>query len=180
MRRRMGMLFQNGALLTDMSVFDNVAFPLRERTKLGREEIAAKVRDKLQLFSLDETVEKKFPAELSGGMRKRVGLARALALDPELLFLDEPTAGLDPIAAAAFDDLLLYLRDSLDLTVVMVTHDLDTLVRTCDRVGVLVDGKVIVDTLQGIVANDHPWIRQYFHGERGRAALSQRVTRLGS
>jgi phospholipid/cholesterol/gamma-HCH transport system ATP-binding protein len=104
---------------------------------------------------------------------KRVALARALALDPKLLFLDEPTAGLDPIAAAALDTLLLYLRSALGLTVVMVTHDLDTLARTCDRVAVLVDGKVIVDTLEGIVANDHPWIRQYFHGARGRAALPQ-------
>ena len=110
----------------------------------------------------------KFPAQLSGGMIKRAALARALALDPVLLFLDEPTAGLDPIAAAAFDDLVLYLRRTLGLTVVMVTHDLDTLARTCDRVAVLVDRKVIVDTLHGIVRNDHPWIREYFHGARGR------------
>jgi phospholipid/cholesterol/gamma-HCH transport system ATP-binding protein len=101
-------------------------------------------------------------------MVKRAALARALALDPVLLFLDEPTAGLDPIAAAAFDDLVLYLRRTLALTVVMVTHDLDTLARTCDRVAVLVDRKVIVDTLEGIVRNDHPWIREYFHGARGR------------
>ena len=111
----------------------------------------------------------KFPAQLSGGMIKRAALARALALDPVLLFLDEPTAGLDPIAATAFDDLVLYLRRTLGLTVVMVTHDLDTLARTCDRVAVLVDGKVIVDTLRGIVRNEHPWIREYFHGARGRA-----------
>ena len=110
----------------------------------------------------------KFPAQLSGGMVKRAALARALALDPVLLFLDEPTAGLDPIAAAAFDELVLYLRRTLRLTVVMVTHDLDTLARTCDRVAVLVDRKVIVDTLAGIVRNEHPWIREYFHGARGR------------
>jgi phospholipid/cholesterol/gamma-HCH transport system ATP-binding protein len=122
----------------------------------------------------------KYPAQLSGGMVKRAALARALALDPKLLFLDEPTAGLDPIAAAAFDTLVLYLRKALGLTVVMVTHDLDTLARTCDRVAVLVDGKVIVDTLEGIVANDHPWIRQYFRGARGRAAMLQQGVHDGA
>jgi phospholipid/cholesterol/gamma-HCH transport system ATP-binding protein len=123
---------------------------------------------RLRMVGLPVEAGAKFPAQLSGGMIKRAALARALALDPVLLFLDEPTAGLDPIAATAFDDLVLYLRRTLGLTVVMVTHDLDTLARTCDRVAVLVDGKVIVDTLPGIVRNEHPWIREYFHGARGR------------
>ena len=123
---------------------------------------------RLRMVGLPVEAGAKFPAQLSGGMTKRAALARALALDPALLFLDEPTAGLDPIAATAFDDLVLYLRRTLGLTVVMVTHDLDTLARTCDRVAVLVDGKVIVDTLPGIVRNEHPWIREYFHGARGR------------
>jgi phospholipid/cholesterol/gamma-HCH transport system ATP-binding protein len=113
-------------------------------------------------------------------MIKRAALARALAMDPVLLFLDEPTAGLDPIAAAGFDELVLYLRKTLNLTIVMVTHDLDTLTRTCDRVAVLVDGKVIVDTLANIVENDHPWIRDYFRGARGRAVLDAREANRGT
>jgi len=126
----------------------------------------------LEQFRLAERADAPVLA-LSGGMAQRLMVARAVMHDPSILFLDEPTAGLDPIAAAAFDALVLYLRDTLRLTVVMVTHDLDTLARTCDRVAVLVDGKVIVDTLECIVANEHPWIRQYFHGARGRSAWPQ-------
>jgi len=170
-KRRYGVTFQQGALFSSLTVAENVALPVVEAMDLAPGAVASLVELRLRMVGLPLDAATKFPAQLSGGMVKRAALARALALDPKLLFLDEPTAGLDPIAAAAFDTLLLYLRVALGLTVVMVTHDLDTLVRTCDRVAVLVDGKVIVDTLQGIVANEHPWIRQYFHGARGRAAL---------
>jgi phospholipid/cholesterol/gamma-HCH transport system ATP-binding protein len=179
-KRRYGVTFQRGALFTSLTVAGNISLPVFEAMELPQQAVTSLVELRLRMVGLPADAAAKFPAQLSGGMIKRVALARALALDPKLLFLDEPTAGLDPIAAAAFDELLLYLRKALGLTVVMVTHDLDTLVRTCDRVAVLVEGKVIVDTLQGIVANDHPWIRQYFHGERGRAALAEQEAGRGS
>jgi len=179
-KRRYGVTFQHGALFSSLTVNENVALPVVEALAASDATLARLVELRLRMVGLPLDAAGKFPAELSGGMVKRVALARALALDPSLLFLDEPTAGLDPIAAAAFDDLVLYLRDTLRLTVIMVTHDLDTLARTCDRVAVLVDGKVIVDTLAGIVANDHPWIRQYFHGARGRAVVASREGRLGA
>jgi phospholipid/cholesterol/gamma-HCH transport system ATP-binding protein len=169
-KRRYGVTFQHGALFSSLTVAENITLPVAEAVDLDEPALASLVDLRLRMVGLPQEAAAKHPAQLSGGMVKRVALARALALDPVLLFLDEPTAGLDPIAAAEFDSLVLYLRDTLHLTVVMVTHDLDTLARTCDRVAVLVDGKVIVDTLEGIVANDHPWIRQYFHGARGRAA----------
>jgi phospholipid/cholesterol/gamma-HCH transport system ATP-binding protein len=179
-KRGYGVTFQQGALFTSLTVAENVALPVVEAMDLPPATVASLVELRLRMVGLPLEAAGKFPAQLSGGMVKRVALARALALDPKLLFLDEPTAGLDPIAAAALDTLLLYLREALGLTVVMVTHDLDTLARTCDRVAVLVDGKVIVDTLEGIVANDHPWIRQYFHGARGRAALPQQEQYRGT
>ena len=167
-KRRYGVTFQHGALFTSLTVTENVILPLVELLELDEATLQSLAELRLRMVGLPVEAGVKFPAQLSGGMIKRAALARALALDPVLLFLDEPTAGLDPIAAAAFDDLVLYLRRTLGLTVVMVTHDLDTLARTCDRVAVLVDGKVIVDTLPGIVRNEHPWIREYFHGARGR------------
>jgi len=167
-KRRYGVTFQHGALFTSLTVTENVILPLVEAMQLREATLQSLAELRLRMVGLPVEAGAKFPAQLSGGMVKRAALARALALDPVLLFLDEPTAGLDPIAAAAFDELVLYLRRTLRLTVVMVTHDLDTLARTCDRVAVLVDRKVIVDTLAGIVRNEHPWIREYFHGARGR------------
>ncbi len=167
-KQRYGVTFQHGALFTSLTVTENVILPMVELLGLEEATLQSLAELRLRMVGLPVDAGVKFPAQLSGGMIKRAALARALALDPVLLFLDEPTAGLDPIAATAFDDLVLYLRRTLGLTVVMVTHDLDTLARTCDRVAVLVDGKVIVDTLPGIVRNEHPWIREYFHGARGR------------
>ena len=171
-RSRWGVLFQGGALFSTLTVEENVEVPLRQfYPEIGdnlREEIA---RFKVKISGLPEEAAFKFPSELSGGMKKRAGLARALALDPELLFLDEPTAGLDPIGAAAFDQLTRELQDTLGLTVFLITHDLDTLYEICDRVAVLADGKVIaVGTIPELLATDHPWIQEYFNGPRGRAA----------
>jgi phospholipid/cholesterol/gamma-HCH transport system ATP-binding protein len=171
-RRRWGVLFQGGALFSTLTVAENVQVPLREYfphidpTLL--DEIAAY---KVTMTGLPADAGPKFPSELSGGMRKRAGLARSLALDPELLFLDEPTAGLDPIGAAAFDDLIKSLKETLGLTVFLITHDLDTLHAICDRVAVLADRKVVaVGTIPELLALDHPWIQEYFNGPRGRVA----------
>ncbi len=173
-RCRWGILFQGGALFSTLTVAENVEVPLREFypdiEDTLRHEIA---RYKVLLSGLPADATGKFPSELSGGMRKRAGLARALALDPELLFLDEPTAGLDPIGAAAFDQLIHSLQQTLGLTVFLITHDLDTLYEICDRVAVIADKHVIaVGTIPELLATDHPWIQEYFNGPRGRAALS--------
>lgn len=175
-QRRWGVLFQGGALFSTLTVAENVQVPLREfygtldQTLL--DEIAAY---KVVMTGLPAEAGPKYPAELSGGMRKRAGLARALALDPELLFLDEPTAGLDPIGAAAFDDLTRSLQRTMGLTVFLITHDLDTLYAICDRVAVLADRKVIaIGTIDELLALDHPWIQEYFNGPRGRAATATR------
>lgn len=164
-----GVLFQDGALFSGLSTLDNVAFPLREYTKLDDAAIEHIALFKLQTTGLGPEVADRFPASLSGGMVKRAGLARALALDPKILFLDEPTAGLDPLAAAAFDDLLLELRTILGLTVVIITHDLDTLVRVCDRIAMIVDKKIVCGTLDEMMQSDHPQIHEYFHGPRMHA-----------
>ncbi len=173
-RRRWGVLFQGGALFSTLTVAENVEFPLREfypqLSKKLLDEIAAY---KVDLAGLPADAGPKYPSELSGGMRKRAGLARALALDPELLFLDEPTAGLDPIGAAAFDQLTRDLQRTMGLTVFLITHDLDSLYAICDRVAVLADRKVIaVGTIPELLALDHPWIQEYFNGPRGRAATA--------
>jgi phospholipid/cholesterol/gamma-HCH transport system ATP-binding protein len=167
---RWGVLFQDGALFSSLTVAQNIEVPLKEHYKMSlrlMDEIAA---TKVGLVGLPEEAGEKFPSQLSGGMRKRAGLARALALDPEILFLDEPTAGLDPIAAADFDKLIGDLQASLGLTVFLVTHDLDTLFAICDRVAVLVDKHIRVGTLEQQLRDNHPWIQSYFHGPRGRAA----------
>jgi phospholipid/cholesterol/gamma-HCH transport system ATP-binding protein len=170
LRQRWGVLFQEGALFSSLTVCQNVEVPLKEHTALGAELRRAIAGVKIGLAGLPADAANKFPAELSGGMKKRAGLARALALDPEILFLDEPTAGLDPIGAAKFDALIRDLQRSLGLTVVMVTHDLDTLHAICDRIAVLIDKRVRVGTIETLMQDEHPWIRDYFRGPRGRAA----------
>jgi len=163
---RLGVLFQHGALFSALTVQENVQVPMREYLDLPRKLMDELALLKIELVGLPPDAAQKFPSELSGGMIKRAALARALALDPPLLMLDEPTAGLDPISAAAFDELLMDLRQQLGLTVIMITHDLDTIFRTCNRVGVIIDRKMTSDTLEGITRNPHPWIQAYFHGER--------------
>ncbi|MBC7986659.1 MAG: ABC transporter ATP-binding protein [Sphingomonadaceae bacterium] len=172
LRRRWGVLFQNGALFSTLTVGENVQVPLREFYKhIDRKLLNEIAGFKVAMTGLASEAASKYPSELSGGMRKRAGLARALALDPTLLFLDEPTAGLDPIGAAAFDELIVELKQTLGLTVFLITHDLDTLYTICDRVAVLADGKVIATgTIPELLALDHPWIQEYFNGPRGRAA----------
>ncbi|MDZ4737577.1 MAG: ABC transporter ATP-binding protein [Rhodospirillaceae bacterium] len=170
LQSKWGVLFQGGALFSSLTVSENVQVPMREHTQLSRRTREGLASLKIGLTGLPVDAGNKYPSQLSGGMRKRAGLARAIAIDPEILFLDEPTAGLDPIGAAAFDQLILSLQRSLGLTVVMVTHDLDSLVAICDRIAVLVDRQVRVGTMAEHLADDHPWIREYFHGPRARAA----------
>jgi len=167
---RWGVLFQGGALFSSLTVAQNVMIPLKEHTDLAPDLISEIASYKIAMVGLPPGACTKYPSEISGGMRKRAGLARALAMDPEILFLDEPTAGLDPIGAAAFDSLIRGLQQSLGLTVVMITHDLDTLVATCDRIAVLVDRQVVTGTFEELLDNPHPWIQEYFHGPRARAA----------
>ena len=168
-KRTYGVTFQHGALFTSLTVAQNIELPIAEFFDLDDDTLAALSDLRIRMVGLPTDAGSKFPAQLSGGMIKRAALARALALEPRLLFLDEPTSGLDPISAAAFDELILYLQKHLHLTVVMITHDLDTIMRTCNRVGVIVDARMVVDTLDGILQNEHPWIHGYFHGPRARA-----------
>lgn len=171
--QRWGVLFQGGALFSSMTVAQNVMAPIHEHLALPKELAADIAAMKISMVGLPPDAGAKFPSELSGGMSKRAGLARALALDPEIVFLDEPTAGLDPIGAENFDRLIVSLKESLGLTVFMVTHDLDTLHATCDRVAVIAEKRVIaIGSLDDVRRSDHPWIQQYFSGPRGRAALA--------
>jgi phospholipid/cholesterol/gamma-HCH transport system ATP-binding protein len=169
LKQHWGVMFQRGALFSSLSVADNIQFPLREFSALSAEECRELMVVRLEMVGLERAVADKFPAELSGGMVKRVALARALVLDPVVLFLDEPTSGLDPVSAEEFDQLIGTLHRNLKLTVVMVTHDLDSLFSTCDRIAMLVDKHVIVGTLPDILANPHPQIQAYFSGGRARA-----------
>jgi phospholipid/cholesterol/gamma-HCH transport system ATP-binding protein len=173
--RRWGILFQQGALFSSLTVRENLQFPVREYLDLPQKLLDELAVAKLAMVGLDASVCEKFPAELSGGMTKRVALARALALDPEIVFLDEPTSGLDPIGAGDFDSLIATLQRTLGLTVFMVTHDLDSLHTVCDRIAVLADGKVIAaGPMETMLASEHPWLKAYFHGKRARVGESSR------
>jgi len=157
-----GVLFQGGALLSDLTVQENVELPIALHSNMPIETRHELASLKLLMTGLSLSVADKYPSELSGGMRKRVSLARALALEPKILFLDEPTAGLDPIAATEFDELITYLHDNLDLTIMMITHDVDSLFNICNRIAVLVDAGVVIGTVDEVVESDHPWIKSYF------------------
>jgi phospholipid/cholesterol/gamma-HCH transport system ATP-binding protein len=162
-----GVLFQHGALFSGLTILDNIKLPLREHTRLPEDFIHDMAMTKLDLVGLDDMAAGKYPSEISGGMNRRAGLARALIMDPDILFLDEPTAGLDPVSAANFDELLRFLQQTLRLSVLMITHDLDSII-LCDRIAVLLDKQMITGTLEDITAIDHPWLKQYFCGTRMR------------
>lgn len=168
-------LFQKGALFSNLTVLENVAFQLKERTNLPEDTINDIARMKIALTGLPAEAITKYPSELSGGMTKRASLARALALDPKVLFLDEPTAGLDSVAAEEFDTLIRELVDSLGISVFMITHDLDTLHAICDRIAVLVDKKIKTGTLEEHMKDDHPWVHEYFHNSRARFMTRERA-----
>ncbi len=173
LQSKWGVLFQDGALFGSLTVTENVSMPLLEHTNLPRALVYQLASMKIAMVGLPPNAGPKYPSELSGGMRKRAALARALAMDPALVFLDEPTAGLDPIGAAAFDQLILRLQRTLNLTVYMITHDLDSLETICDRIAVLVDKRIIVDTKANLLKSEHPWIKDYFHGPRARVVFER-------
>ena len=168
--RSWGVLFQTGALLSALTVQENIELPIAIHSDMPADTRSELARLKIRMSGLPVSAAEKYPAELSGGMIKRAALARALALEPKILFLDEPTAGLDPIGATEFDQLVTYLQSSLDLTIVMITHDVDTLFGVCDRVGVLVDRRVVLGPTAEIAQSDHPWIRRYFGDPRALRA----------
>lgn len=179
LRRRWGVLFQDGALFSSLTVAENIEVPMRTFLDLAEDIMDELAGYKVTMVGLPAEAGPKYPSELSGGMRKRAGLARALAIDPQLLFLDEPTAGLDPISAAAFDELIRSLKDAMGLTVFLITHDLDTLHAICDRVAVIADKKVLaMGTIAELMTFDHPWVQSYFKGPRGRAANNGAENRI--
>ena len=174
---RWGVLFQQGALFSSLTVRENLQFPVRESLKISQRLLDELALAKLEMVGLDASALEKYPAELSGGMTKRVALARALALDPDIVFLDEPTSGLDPIGAGDFDSLIATLQRTLGLTVFMVTHDLDSLHTVCDRIAVLADGKVIAaGTMETMLKSEHPWLKEYFRGKRSRVGHALEAT----
>ena len=178
LEQRCGVMFQQGALFSSLTIAENIQLPMRELLHLSPELLDEMAMLKIDMVGLPPDAANKYPAELSGGMTKRAALARALALDPEILFLDEPTSGLDPIAADAFDQLLLTLKASLDLTVMMITHDLSSLHTTCDRIAAISRGQVIaVGTLKDLLLHEDPWLRDYFAGERGRTIFADQILR---
>ena len=175
--RRWGILYQQGALFSSLTVRENVKFPMREHLEISESLMDEVAMAKLDLVGLDPDDAEKFPAELSGGMTKRVALARALALDPEIVFLDEPTSGLDPIIAGDFDSLIQTLQQTLGLTVFMVTHDLDSLNSVCDRVAALADGRIVAEgPISTMLASQHPWVQAYFHGKRAQLGAGRSVS----
>jgi phospholipid/cholesterol/gamma-HCH transport system ATP-binding protein len=168
LERRWGVLFQQGALFSSLTVRQNVQFPMRENLEISQRLMDEMAMAKLEMVGLTAQDADKFPSELSGGMTKRAALARALALDPEIVFLDEPTSGLDPISAGDFDELIRTLQQTLEITVFMVTHDLESLYTACDRIAVLADGKVVADgPIADMLESEHPWVKTYFQGKRG-------------
>jgi phospholipid/cholesterol/gamma-HCH transport system ATP-binding protein len=177
LERRWGVLFQQGALFSSLTVRQNVQFPMRENLQLSQRLMDEMTLAKLEMVGLTPQDAEKFPSELSGGMTKRVALARALALDPEIVFLDEPTSGLDPISAGDFDELIRTLQQTLEITVFMVTHDLESLYTACDRIAVLADGKVVAEgTIAAMLESKHPWVKTYFQGKRGEILVERQMS----
>jgi len=173
---KLGVLFQHGALFSSLTVKENIQVPMREYLKLPQSLMDELAAVKIDLVGLDPSAGNKYPSELSGGMIKRAALARALSLDPDLVFLDEPTSGLDPIGAAEFDELIAQLRDTLGLTVYMVTHDLDSLFSVCDRIAVLGQKKVLVEgSIEDMLDFDDPWVQSYFRGKRARSISRRQI-----
>ncbi|HEX2379739.1 MAG TPA: ABC transporter ATP-binding protein [Methyloceanibacter sp.] len=176
LERRWGVLFQQGALFSSLTVRENIQFPMRENLHISQRLMDEMALAKLEMVGLTREDANKYPAELSGGMTKRVALARALALDPEIVFLDEPTSGLDPISAGDFDELIRTLQQTLGLTVFMVTHDLESLYNASDRVAALADGKVVAEgPIETMLQSEHPWVRTYFQGKRGGMLADRRI-----